>query len=433
MNRFEAVRKFARRIVDRFDLMPPIDVSNIFSEMDIQIVEEENQYGIEAYSQLNDNKVIINTEITYIPRRRFTLAHELGHICIPWHNGDVKCIAGEHYIQVSGKRLLDTQELEANIFASELLMPTSWVKEKIEEYLEQGFQILVRNITESAQTSTMACFFALENAMPSGNIFFVKKETDEYWRTFSSVNTCTISWNYLAEKNMEFLDVICEKKEECKISQYGVIYYQVLPCPTTKVIIYTYHSCGKNLYKLLNAISENQPIKVLPFLDVVLNAIPENYVVFLINDDAIIKTLCNNTSPLRMFYRGLGCTQIISIAKYYGFTCNHIQLSNAFSILYIKEKYFAVPECGACDPNKLLKCIVSELYWDDNMEHMLKSINGIVAGMNSSLKKASREELYNWIKYRFMTDKKFSEFFEHRYFEKYIVNKIDKMIEMRHG
>ena len=156
MNRFEAVRKFARRIADRFDLTPPIDVSNIFSEMDIQIVEEENQYGIEAYSQLNDNKVIINTEITYIPRRRFTLAHELGHICIPWHNGDVKCIAGEHYIQVSGKRLLDTQELEANIFASELLMPTSWVKEKIEEYLEQGFQILVRNITDSAQTSTMA-------------------------------------------------------------------------------------------------------------------------------------------------------------------------------------------------------------------------------------------------------------------------------------
>ena len=60
MNRFEAVRKFARRIADRFDLTPPIDVSNIFSEMDIQIVEEENQYGIEAYSQLNDNKVIIN-------------------------------------------------------------------------------------------------------------------------------------------------------------------------------------------------------------------------------------------------------------------------------------------------------------------------------------------------------------------------------------
>ena len=49
MNRFEAVRKFARRIVDRFDLMPPIDVSNIFSEMDIQIVEEENQYSMDYY------------------------------------------------------------------------------------------------------------------------------------------------------------------------------------------------------------------------------------------------------------------------------------------------------------------------------------------------------------------------------------------------
>ena len=159
MNRFEAVRKFARRIADRFDLTPPIDVSNIFSEMDIQIVEEENQYGIEAYSQLNDNKVIINTEITYIPRRRFTLAHELGHICIPWHNGDVKCIAGEHYIQVSGKRLLDTQELEANIFASELLMPTSWVKRKDRRISRARFSNISKKYNRKCSNINYGMFF----------------------------------------------------------------------------------------------------------------------------------------------------------------------------------------------------------------------------------------------------------------------------------
>ena len=75
--------------------------------------------------------------------------------------------------------------------------------------------------------------------------------------------------------------------------------------------------------------------------------------------------------------------------------------------------------------------IVSELYWGDEGEHMLKSINGVAAGMNSSFKDSTRGILYNWLKYRFLTDEKFSKFVAHENFEKYIVNKIDKMILMR--
>jgi len=62
---------------------------------------------------------------------------------------------------------------------------------------------------------------------------------------------------------------------------------------------------------------------------------------------------------------------------------------------------------------------------------MLQSINGVLSGMNSTYKSASREELYNWVKYRFMTDERYQEFFVHPLFDKYIVNKINKMIAMR--
>lgn len=431
-NRFAAVRKIAKRLVESNQLEPPIDIEKIYRKMNIKIEEKENQYGIEAYSYLNDDiRVVINSEITFRPRRRFTLAHELGHICIPWHNGDTKCIAGENFIQISGKRFLDTQELEANMFASEFLMPTQWVRTEIEENLSKGFTILVNNIIEIAQTSIMACFFALENAFDSGHIFFVKRLQDEYWKAFKGKNTCTISWGFLAEQNMIFLDEICENKEICKISQYQVVYYKVLECPEQKYLAQKYCDCQKDLLVFLKSISNNNIIKTFPFLDVVVNSISDKYVIFIICNGEVIRVLCQNNSPLRMFYRGLEYKKIMQIAKYNELIYKYERLSKSYSILYVKERVFNVPKSIFCDPNRLLKSIVRELYCDDEAEHMLKSINGVVAGMNSSFIKSTREELYNWLKYRFLTDERFSEFVEHENFEKYIVNKIDKMILMR--
>ncbi len=432
MNRFISARKFAKNIIQKKKLHPPIDVKAIFDEMNIEIEEEENQYGIEAFSYLNNSiKVVINTEITFLPRRRFTLAHELGHICIPWHNGDTKCIAGDNYTLVSGKRMLDTQELEANLFASELLMPTDWVKECIELYINQGFISLVEHMKNEAKTSTMACFFALENAFASGNVFFVRKDFQEYWRIFNSVNTCTISWQYSPEQNMEFLNIICDSKEECVISQYSIIYYQVLSCPTNAQIKDIYISLNGNFFELLKKISNNCPIKTLPFMDDVLRALPEKYVIFIIMDNKIVKCLCDGDSPLKMFYRRLDSKQIFDIARSYGFVCNDIKLNKNYRILYIKEKFFSIPQSIYADPNPLLKSIVNDLYWDEDIQHKLKSINGIVASINGNNKGATREEIYNLVKYRFLIDEGLIDFCEHDHFEKYIVNKIDKMIMMR--
>lgn len=68
-------------------------MEEVIHSLNIEIVEKRNQYGIEAYSELGDNlRIVINPEMTYyVQRRNFTLAHELGHIFIPWHNGDIKC------------------------------------------------------------------------------------------------------------------------------------------------------------------------------------------------------------------------------------------------------------------------------------------------------------------------------------------------------
>lgn len=174
-NRLISVKKLATNIVNRYNLNPPVDPVSIIESYGVKIIEGQNQYGIEAYTNLgNSNEIYINTEVTFAPRKKFTLAHELGHIIIPWHNGDIKCNTDTPYNFIGGKRLLDIQELEANIFASELLMPNEWIKQQIPDE-DIDLEELIKSIKDKAETSVMACLYALENALPSGHLYYVKK------------------------------------------------------------------------------------------------------------------------------------------------------------------------------------------------------------------------------------------------------------------
>lgn len=432
MNRFVAARKFAKRLVEKRKLTPPVDVRKIFEDMNIEIEEKENQYGIEAYSYLNSNvKVVINTEITFAPRIRFTLAHELGHIFIPWHNGDTKCIAGDNYVYVDGKRLLDTQELEANMFASELLMPTEWVKECITNLDEKGFVALVEYIKTKAYTSTLACFFALQNAYSSGNVFYVMKENEEFWRKFISQNTCTTKLYYEIEDTFKILDLICEKKEVCNISQYNIVYYKLVECPSYNQINECYASKHGILLDTLYSLTNGFPIKSLHFIDYIFSSLPVKYMAFILLNNKIIKRIYSEDSPLKSFYYLSDYDRLTKLAAINGIIYEYVTLNEDYRLLYIREKIFKIPKCKICEPNLLLKRIVNELYFGDEASSRLKSINGILSGINSLNKNASRDQLYNLIKYRFIVDNKFEDFYLHPNFEDYIVNKVDRMISMR--
>jgi Zn-dependent peptidase ImmA (M78 family) len=125
--------KYAKLLCERRSLVPPIDVEALIKEYAELIYDIIPIPGIDGVS-LNikvpgeTTKVIVNNSIP-ITRQRFTLAHELGHIIIPWHVGDLII----DLIQVEDGYLKDPwahQEIErqANQFAAELLMPSEWVK-----------------------------------------------------------------------------------------------------------------------------------------------------------------------------------------------------------------------------------------------------------------------------------------------------------------
>jgi Zn-dependent peptidase ImmA (M78 family) len=99
---------------------PPVPVEKIAQKFNLEIVEFP--FHSEISGLLKKERGVIGVNKGQHPyRRRFTIAHELGHFLLGHDMGK------EEIIDSSFDRPLP-QEREANIFASVLLMPSEWAK-----------------------------------------------------------------------------------------------------------------------------------------------------------------------------------------------------------------------------------------------------------------------------------------------------------------
>lgn len=136
----------------------------------VPIVELCNYYGIkvfteylkndvsgfivaqkENYKDYGTNRVIVVNSFDSAARQRFTIAHELGHYIL--HKGEKELYA---HRDVGENNLT---EREANIFASNLLMPESLVKSFLNNLQEEywGF------ISDTQKIFSLAEKFAVSN------------------------------------------------------------------------------------------------------------------------------------------------------------------------------------------------------------------------------------------------------------------------------
>jgi Zn-dependent peptidase ImmA (M78 family) len=107
-------------------------------------------------------------------RRRFTIAHEIGHVIIPWHTGTIvddldADDPSEHsdYFHMEG---------EANRFAAELLMPRAWAESICQraEHLRDAMHA----IAQGAEVSLFAAALRTTQVGPPG--YIVAGVTDEF-------------------------------------------------------------------------------------------------------------------------------------------------------------------------------------------------------------------------------------------------------------
>jgi Zn-dependent peptidase ImmA (M78 family) len=149
----------------------PVPVEDIARSRSIAIARNPFK-GTQSGFALRDGniQVIGVNSLTSRKRQRFTIAHELGHLIL--HRGrllESKLIV-DHSIRVSWRDVTsghgtDLEEIQANAFAAELLMPEALVRDKVHLLFHEGMDrdFLVSSLAKAFDVSVEAMGFRLVN------------------------------------------------------------------------------------------------------------------------------------------------------------------------------------------------------------------------------------------------------------------------------
>jgi Zn-dependent peptidase ImmA (M78 family) len=130
--------KQARELLHRYGVVePPVPVEKIAVGEGAEIARHRFE-GWESGFILRDGRrtiIGVNTR-TSRRRQRFTVAHEIGHLL--FHEGN---LIVDHAVRVNWRDEIsgmatDAQEIQANAFAAELLMPREFVIDHLERYID---------------------------------------------------------------------------------------------------------------------------------------------------------------------------------------------------------------------------------------------------------------------------------------------------------
>ena len=127
----------------------------------LKIFRKEHSFkSIEGCFFLNPSGqafIFVNSKIKGKRRKNFTYAHELGHFCLDSLNSDISNCQKSDINNIS--KGLNKSEINANIFASHLLLPGFLIKDKIKN-IDPDWKALSKwaDMTE-VSLITMACRF----------------------------------------------------------------------------------------------------------------------------------------------------------------------------------------------------------------------------------------------------------------------------------
>ena len=117
---------------DHDALSPPVDIEGLARSLGISVSLEELDNDVSGLMLIEDGRVNVAINAAHHRhRRRFTLAHEIGHMLLH-ATGDRVVVDRRFYRNEWPSSGELREEIEANAFAAALLMPESLVREHID-------------------------------------------------------------------------------------------------------------------------------------------------------------------------------------------------------------------------------------------------------------------------------------------------------------
>ncbi len=169
--RIKRVQAVVDDLLDRFNISaPPVDVKKIVKGLSIQI--NEGDLGeISGLVFSKGTQVIIGVNEKHSQnRQRFTIAHELGHHYLhsqsPLYVDKVFSVRLRDHVS---SEAVNPEEIEANAFAAELLMPSKMIMEDIHaqtnfiDYEKDGLDSVLKALASRYEVSEQAMTIRLMN------------------------------------------------------------------------------------------------------------------------------------------------------------------------------------------------------------------------------------------------------------------------------
>lgn len=164
----EAEKRAANLLARHGVATAPTPVEQIARAEGIQVVRSPASGTESAFLLRDGRRVIIGVNSrTSSTRQRFSIAHELGH----WDLHEGEPLIVDHTIRINKRNEVssaatDWQEIEANAYAAELLMPRNLVQRAVERELDFGIvtrEGLTLTLAREFDVSTEAMGFRLIN------------------------------------------------------------------------------------------------------------------------------------------------------------------------------------------------------------------------------------------------------------------------------
>jgi Zn-dependent peptidase ImmA (M78 family) len=118
------------------DIEIPIPLERIAHAVGIVDIIGQTTTSFEGVLVTDDAKStgsIAYNQASRIERRRFTIAHEIGHFLIPWHGASAQCATADMGV-LKSQDTRKSKEAEANRFAAALLTPTALFTRHIRQF-----------------------------------------------------------------------------------------------------------------------------------------------------------------------------------------------------------------------------------------------------------------------------------------------------------
>ena len=139
----------------------PIDPFTICRELQISLFEQPFD-GLEGVLLYNgqDASIGLNSRQNYLPRKKFSISHELGHFSLDINHGkpsSFKCTSKT----IEGFSKTNNIELRADQFASELLLPQGMIKRHFD--FDEPSWTAIKDVANSFEASLMSVTFKYMN------------------------------------------------------------------------------------------------------------------------------------------------------------------------------------------------------------------------------------------------------------------------------